>query len=282
MTYSPTVRRRRLSMLLRQYRENVGMDMVVAAKQLGWDPSKVSRMERGAWKRPNTRDVSDLLTLYGVTDPDVLDAARQLAADSRHRGWWADYSDVFRGSLPDFEAGASAIRTYEALLIPGLLQTPGYARAIFGAGQILAEADVQRRVSARMARQKILNRDNAPQMWAVVDEAALTKLVGGAEVMREQLLHLVEMAREPNMTVQVIRASAGAHPAMSGGAFTILDFPAPDDLSLVYLETATDSLYLERSEELRTYTLFYYHVLAAALSVDESLQYIATLVDQLT
>jgi transcriptional regulator with XRE-family HTH domain len=254
------------------------MNATDAAKRLEWDPSKVSRIERNEWKLPNVNDIRLLLDLYGVTDERQREALITLARESRQRGWWADYQDVFRSSLPDFEAGASAIRTYEALLVPGLLQSANYAKAVWRGGQVLDDALVDRHVQARLTRQEVLDRENPPSLLAIVDEAALLKEIGGREVMAEQIRHLIEMAARPSITVQVIPNSAGAHAALTGG-FTIFDFP--EDPSLVYLETATDVLWLEQAEEYQRYSLIFSHVTNAALSPQESVRYMESQVDRL-
>jgi transcriptional regulator with XRE-family HTH domain len=277
-SYSPTVRRRRLSHALRELRKAAGITATDAAKQLEWDPSKVSRMERNEWKLPNVHDIRLLLDLYGVTDERQREALVMLARESRHRGWWADYADVFRGSLPDFENGASTIRAYEGLLVPGLLQTADYAKAIWRAGQVHEEATVERGVRARLARQEILARDNPPSLVALIDEAALLKLVGGPDIMADQIRHLIEMAARPSITIQIVPNDAGAHAALLG-AFTILDFP--EDPSLVFLETPTDSLWLELPEEYQRYSLMFSHVMAVALSPEVSVRHMEAKVDQL-
>lgn len=281
MTNSPTVKRRRLSAALRQHRIDAGLSAAEAAKRLDWDPSKVARMERNQWKRPDLRDIKDLLDLYGVADERRREALLTLARDSRQRGWWANYQDIFRTSLPEFESGASVIWTYECLVIPGLLQIAEYAGAVFRAGEVVDDKVIERRVEARMARQELLTREGAPSLIALIDEAALLKLVGGPEVMQKQLRHLIAMASRPNVRIQVVPNSAGAHKSLAG-SFVILDFPSPsEDPSLVYLETPTDSLWLEKPEEHRRYTLIFNQVQGLALSADESVQRLAALVDQL-
>lgn len=278
MTYSPTVKRRRLSSELRKQRIAADLDPKEVAKRLGIDVSKLYRMERGDWSRPDPLVVKALMDLYGIADEREREALLTLARESRQRGWWADYSDVFRGSLPDFESGASVIRNFEALLIPGLLQKPDYTRAIFRAAAVDEEA-IERHVEARNARQQILSRPSPPHLWVVIDEAALRRLVGGPDVMRAQLEHIIKMGDLPNVAVQVLLSSAGAHAAMAGG-FVILDFPEPDP-SLVCMETATDTLYLEQATELQRYTVIYSHVQAAALSTEESARYVESLVKRL-
>ncbi len=278
-SFSPTVRRRRLSKALRELRIAAGLTATEAAKRLEWDPAKVARMERNQWRLPNVGDVGLLAELYGVTEEAEREGLLTLARQSRQRGWWADYQDVFRSSLPDFETEATLIRTYQALLIPGLLQTPAYTAAILSGGDVLDEAGIQRRVAARRARQEILDRDNPPALMAVIDEAALLRMVGGPEVMHEQIGHCVELAARENVTVQVVPLSAGSHPALTGGAFVILDFE--EDPALVYQETATDNLWLEKPEELRRYTLTFSKVQALALPPDKSVQHMVHLADQM-
>ncbi|MEV4748281.1 helix-turn-helix transcriptional regulator [Streptosporangium sp. NPDC049248] len=275
---SPTVKRRKLSQTLRQLRKEAGFSVTEAGRRLEWDASKVSRMERNEWRLPSVHDIRLLLDLYGITDEDRREAMITLARESRQRGWWEKYQDVFRGSLPDFESGASSIRTWQILLIPGLLQTEGYIRALWRAARVLDETLVERHVQARLTRQEILFRENPPTLLALIDEAALRKSIGGAEVMREQISHLIEMAARPNITIRIVPDSAGAHPALEG-SFVILDFPS--DPSLIYTVTATESLWLEQPLEYQRYTIILDYVIGLALSPDESVQHMAKLVEQL-
>ncbi|MFF5247532.1 helix-turn-helix domain-containing protein [Streptosporangium sp. NPDC000095] len=275
MANSPTVKRRRLSQAFRQLRQEAGLSVTEAARRLEWEPSKISRMERNEWKLPSVHDIRLMLDFYGVTDKDQREAMITLARESRQRGWWEKYQDVFRGSLPDFEAGASAIRTWEVILVPGLLQTEGYAKAVWQAGRVLNEGLIERHVQARLARQEILTRENPPTLLALIDEAALRKSIGGAEVMREQIRHLIDMATKPNITIQIVPDSAGAHHALEG-AFVILDFL--DDPSLIYTVTTTESLWLEQQEDYQRYSLIFSHVMTLALSPEESVRHMATLV----
>lgn len=280
MAGSPTIRRRRLSAELIRLREAAGLGVEEAGKRLEWSRGRLTHMEQNKWVRPDLGNIKELLDLYGIDDSEQREAILRLARESRQRGWWADYKDVFRGSLPGFEAEARVVRTYEGLAVPGLLQTEGYIAAIFRAGQVLSAPSIERHVQARLTRQAILTRDDPPQLWAVIDEAALRKHVGGVEVMSDQLRHLIEYAARPNITIQVLPDSVGAHAAM-WGSFMILDFGELDP-SIVYLETASDSLYLEKPDELAHYTLMYSRVLASALSPEASVQHMATIVDQLT
>jgi Domain of unknown function (DUF5753) len=177
------------------------------------------------------RDVVDLLEIYGVTDETERATLVALAREANSPGWWHKYGDV----LPDWfqvyvglEEAAALIRLYEVQFVPGLLQTADYARAVVRLGQPGASAaEIERRVSLRMSRQELLSKPDAPRLWAVVDEAALRRPIGGKEVMRAQLERLIEVTKEPNITLQVVPFSSGCHTA-EGGAFTILRFPEVD------------------------------------------------------
>ncbi|MET8334324.1 helix-turn-helix domain-containing protein [Streptosporangium canum] len=280
MNGSPTVKLRRLSAELIRLRKAAGLTVEEVTTRLGWSKGRLTKWETNQWTRPDQTLIRALLDLYGVTDDAVREAILDLARRSREKGWWAKYSDVFRGSLPGFEADATQIRTYEALYIPGLLQTPGYAAAVFRAGQVLDEIAVKRRVEVRIVRQDVLKREKPPQFYALIDEAALRKMVGGPAVMAEQLRHLIEVAAAPHITIQILADAIGAHAAMPG-PFTILDFGSDLDPSVVYLETATDSLHLEKPEELQAYSLIFNRAVASSLPPEESVRYLATLVDQL-
>lgn len=203
------------------------------------------------------RDVVDLLELYGVTDEAERATLVALARDANSPGWWHKYGDV----LPDWfqvyvglEEAAVLIRLYEVQFVPGLLQTADYARAVVRLGQPGASAEeIERRVSLRMSRQELLSKPDAPRLWAVVDEAALRRPIGGKEVMRAQLERLIEVTKEPNITLQVVPFSSGGH-AAEGGAFTILRFPEVDLPDVVYVEQLTSSLYLDKRDDVERYT----------------------------
>lgn len=275
--YSPSVRRRRLSALLRQLREERGLRIDDVNKRLEWASGKLSRMERNEWKRPSIRDMQDLAGVYQLGD-EMKDALVSLAREARTRGWWVDYKDILRGGLADFEGGASMIRSYESIIIPGLLQTPQYASAILRGGRLLADEEITRKVAARMQRQSILDQDNPPRLWVVIDEAALAKSVGGREVMQQQIRHLIEMAERPNVDVQVVRNEVGSHAAMDG-AFVILDFPTPEDLPLAYIETATEDLYVENPEAIQQYVSIFGHTCGVADSPEDTAVFLRSLLN---
>ncbi|MER5644500.1 helix-turn-helix transcriptional regulator [Streptosporangium sp. NPDC002524] len=277
---SPTVRRRRLSAELIRLREQTGLSVEEAGRRLEWSRGRLNKMEANKWTRPDLGNIRALLDLYSVTDPTQREAVLTLARQSREKGWWANYQDIWRGSLAGFEAETSLINTYEDLRVPGLLQTEEYATAMFKGGRVMEDAQIRRRVEARLARQAILHSETPPTLWAVIDEAALTKTVGSPPVMRRQLRHIIEMSARPNIYLQVLPDSVGAHAAMDG-AFTILNFPDQNDPSIVYIETATSDLYLETSEELEHYRLIFDLIRSSALGPDSSVARLSNLIDQL-
>jgi transcriptional regulator with XRE-family HTH domain len=281
-TPSPTVRGRRLRYELRRLREQAGLTRDETARRLDWSGSKISRIETGQ-SRAQTGDVRDLLDVYSVTG-DPAEALVQLAREARKRGWWTAYNDVFTGTYVGLEAEASAMRTYEPQIIPGPLETEDYTRALIRAALVRADADeIERRVQARMARQEILTRPDAPEIWAVLDEPVIRRPVGGPAVMKAQLRHLIDVTAAPNSTItlQVLPLAVGSHPGLSG-PFVILDFPSSEDPPVVYLETGTDGLYLEETAEIERYNLVFDHLRASALSARESASLIARLAEEMT
>ncbi|GAA3739277.1 helix-turn-helix domain-containing protein [Salinactinospora qingdaonensis] len=270
---SPNIRRRRLGRVLRGLREDAGMTLEDAAKAAKVPRATLGRIETADARRLRRSDLDSLADLYKV-DSQTREAMHQLAQQSKERGWWSNYRDVFGGqALPDWEAEASMIRTFEGLTVPGLFQTPEYAAAVFRAGRAVEEEGVQRQVEARMRRREIFNRIKPPHMTAVIDEGALRRLIGGAEVMREQLAHLMNLALRHHIDIQVLPYAAGAHLALAG-PFRILDFPDPKDQPIVHVETAADSLFLERPEEIDRYSVAFGNVQSVALSTALSAEFI--------
>jgi len=251
----PTVRRMLVGAQLRRLRIDLRLSRAEAAEAIRASEWKIHRLENGQ-VRFKERDLVDLLTFYGVTEPDQVEELLALAADANSPGWWQRYGDVlpawFRNYV-DLEAAATLIRTYEGQFIPGLLQTDDYVRAlVHGAHLEDSNEEVGRRVRLRMARQTLLTREQPPRLWAVVDEAALRRPVGGPEVMRAQLERLLEASKLPNVTLQIIGFGAGAHPAM-GSSFSILRFSDQELPDLVYLEHLTNAVYLDRRPEVERY-----------------------------
>ncbi|WP_197319253.1 helix-turn-helix transcriptional regulator [Saccharomonospora sp. NB11] len=271
--HGPTVRRRRLAGELRRLREKAALTIDEVGEKLECSASKISRIETGH-VGVTPRDVRDMLELYGVQGDDQ-EALVQLAREARKRGWWHAYNEVFTGAFVGLEADASSLKAFQALLVPGLLQTERYARAVIRAMRPGAEdAEIDRRVAARMARQRLLRDPNPPEYWAVIDEAVLRRMVGGHDVMAEQFTQLCEIARLPHVTVQVVPFEAGAHPGMEG-PFLILGFPEPADPDVVYVDSTNSGLYLELEADVRRYALMFDHLRAAALKPDDSLDVIA-------
>jgi transcriptional regulator with XRE-family HTH domain len=251
----PTVRRMLVGARLRRLRTELGLSREQAGAAIRASEWKIHRLENGqvGFKE---RDIIDLLGLYQVTDPTEVAEFVALAREANTPGWWQHYGDVlppwFR-TYVDLESVASLIRTYEGQFIPGLLQTDAYMRAVVhGAHLEETGEEVGRRVRLRLARQMLLTREGAPRLWAVIDEAALRRPVGGREVMRGQLERLLEAAKLPNVTLQILPFAAGAHSAMVG-TFSILRFADRELPDLVYLEHLTSALYLDKRDEVERY-----------------------------
>jgi transcriptional regulator with XRE-family HTH domain len=272
---SPTVRRRRLGAELRKYREAAGFTIEQVAEQLDCSGSKISRLETGQ-TGASPRDVRDMLVLYRVAEADreeLMSVARQ----TRQRGWWQPYGSVLTGAYVSFEAAAASVRSYEAQCVPGLLQTEEYARTLISAArQDGAPEEVQDRVRVRMARQSLLTQEDPIDFWCVIDEAVLLRTVGGLDVMRKQLDHLVLSASLPNVTLQVLPLEMGAHPGMDG-SFVLLHFADEADTDTVYVTMATGGVFHEKAEELRRYEAIFDRLRQISLAPDESVALVANL-----
>jgi len=251
----PTVLRILLGAQLRRLREARRITLEDAGKVIRASHSKISRLETGRVGFKD-RDVSDLLTFYGVTDEEERDALRALARRANTPGWWHDYSDVLPSWFEAYvglEEVATQVRAYEVQFVPGLLQTEDYARAVTLLGHDDAPpSENERRVRLRMARQVVLDKPDPPNVWAVVDEAVLRRPAGSPAVMEGQLKHLIEMAKRPNVTIQIMPFQAGGHSA-AGGPFSILRFAEPDLPDVVYLEQLTSALYLDKPDVVDSY-----------------------------
>jgi len=251
----PTVLRIRLGAQLRRLRESKRIGRDEAGYEIRASGSKISRMELGrvSFKQ---RDIADLLTLYGVTDPQEREPLLTMARQANTPSWWQEFNDVLAPWFQSYlglESAASLIRTYEVQFVPGLLQTAEYAQAVIMLGHsAISEEELQRRIEVRRARQAILEHPDAPQLWAVIDEAALRRPIGGPAVMRLQLEALIKASIQPNVRLQVIPFTSGGH-AAAGGPFTILRFPEPELADVVYLEQLTSALYLDKAEDVAQY-----------------------------
>jgi transcriptional regulator with XRE-family HTH domain len=249
------VRRMLLGSQLRRLREARGITREAAGYSIRASESKISRMELGRVSF-KTRDVEDLLTLYGITDEQERTSLLSLAREANVAGWWHSYSDVLPSWFPTYvglEGAASLIRAYEVQFVHGLLQTEAYARAVVRRGMKGASAaDIDKRVALRLERQKYLVSANGPEFHVVLDEAALRRPYGDRQVMRGQLQHLIEISERPNVRLQVMPFSLGGHSGESG-AFTILSFTESDLTDVVYLEQLTSALYLDKREDVTQY-----------------------------
>jgi transcriptional regulator with XRE-family HTH domain len=251
----PTALRIALGAQLRRLREASHITTAEAAAAIRATPSKISRLERGR-TAAKQRDVADLLSMYGVTDQAEREELLALARHASAPGWWRQYSDILPRWFELYiglEKAASIIRTYEVQFAHGLLQTEDYARAVILISNAHASAEeIDRRVSVRMERQQLLTQPGAPELWAVLDEAALRRSPGGPNVMRAELEHLLQITDLPNVTLQIVPFHAGPHSA-AGGPFTILRFPEPDLPDVVYLEQLNSALYLDQPEDVIDY-----------------------------
>jgi transcriptional regulator with XRE-family HTH domain len=274
---SPTVRRRRLAAELHRLRQASKLTIDQVAETLEWSSGKVSKIEN-ARVSVLPRDARKLLEVYGIAEGPERDLLLSLARESRQRGWWQQYGEAvpeWFATYVGLEAEASAISIYRAEIVPGLLQTERYATALHRAELMnAAEEDIERHVAVRMERQALLKQPDAPQLWVVLNEAVIRRVIGDRAIMHQQLTKLMEVASAPNITLQVLPFSAGAHTSMDS-AFSIVSFEPPTDGDIVYFEHPTCSLYLEKPDEVARYRLVYEHLRAASLSLDESRRLIA-------
>jgi transcriptional regulator with XRE-family HTH domain len=282
---SPTVRRRRLRYELRRLRDEHGLTIEQVQERSGGDikaPS-ISRWENGE-RSVRPTDLRLLLDIYQV-DGERREALLTLARQAKERGWWQSYGSAIPQWFQVYvglEAEASSVRVYEAELVHGLLQTADYYRAFLQAAPAAAGDDeADRKIEVRLARQERLTGDDPPDYWAVLNEAVIRRVVGGARVMRGQLDHIADMAGLPHVNVQVLPFGAGVHPAMDG-SFEILGFPEPGDPDVVYLENQAGSLYLEEQPEIDRYARMFSYLMAKALDPEESQRMIARIAADLT
>jgi transcriptional regulator with XRE-family HTH domain len=265
---SPTVRRRELGALLRKLRNENGLTVEQAAERLLFSMSKLSRMETGHGIA-TPRDIRDLCDLYGVTDEAERDRLTQLARDGKQQAWWQSY-DLPYSTYVGLEAEAVSISDFQSSVVPGLLQTADYARAGHeGAMPRLSPDQIERQIEAKLTRQSLLTQTNPPSFKVVLDEAVLHRTVGGPHVMGAQLEHLIEAARLPNVTVQVIPFTLGAHPAVESN-FNILEMPAPTR-GVVFVEGLVGSIYLERDDDLQRYQQIFELLQTIALSPKDTI-----------
>ena len=277
---SATVRRMLVGSRLRRLREEKGISRADAGYTIRASESKMSRLELGrvAFK---ARDVSDLLMFYGVTDPEQRDAVLALVEEANRPGWWREYEDVMPGWFDNYiglEEAASTLRTYETHFVPGLLQTREYAEAVLSTTTPpLRGRDLERAVALRLARQKVLHRPEPVRVWAVVDESALRREVGGRDVHRAQLEHLLELLeKKPNVALQVLPLSGGTH--AGGGAFSLMRFSDPELPDVVYVENLLSALYVDKVEHVERYTEVMDRLSVQGLTPEASFEFISKMI----
>ncbi|GAA1699588.1 helix-turn-helix transcriptional regulator [Kribbella yunnanensis] len=253
----PTALRIMLGTHLRRLREEAGISRTDAGWAIRGSESKISRLELGrvGFK---VRDVQDLLTLYKLEDEVERDRLLSLAKQANDPGWWQRYDDLTPNwfhSYLGLEMAADLIRTFELQFVPGLLQTPEYARAVIALGRLdepLPRAEQDRLVTLRMRRQEVLTRQRPARLWVIIDEAVLRRPIGGKTILRNQLEFLIEQSRRHNVTLQIIPFGKGGYTA-TGGAFTLLRFNEAELNDIVYIEHLTSAVYLDKREDLDAY-----------------------------
>lgn len=279
----PTIRLRRLSGELRRLRDASQLTREDVAQRTGINEATLYRLET-ARVRPQRRTLMGLLDLYGVQDPqrsEILALSKQADEQGWLRPYHADLPDEYTAYI-SFEAEGRSVRNYESSFVPGLLQTEEYARAVIrGVLPTATAKEVDQRVRARVERRHVLTKEHPLELWAIVDEAALHRLVGGAEIMTAQLRALLDMTEQPHVTLQVIPFGVGAHPGMPG-SFVLIDFPATEDPAVVYNESMAGDLFLEAEADIRRYEQIFDHLRAMAQSPDDSRALIGALAHEIT
>ncbi|SEG24136.1 Death domain-containing protein [Thermomonospora echinospora] len=279
----PTVASSRLAAELRILRERAGFTWPAVAEEMGWSESKLYRIENDK-SRILARDVKRLIKLYEIDDAKA-EVLLELARQAREPDWWHRYS----GAIPEWfqvyvvlEASASEVREYESELVPGTLQTEAYTRAIMSTAPILdSDEEIEEKIAVRMNRQARLAGEAPLNLWVVLNEAVIRRTVGGPEVMREQLDHLVKLARTRNVTLQVLPFDAGEHAAMLG-SFYLMRFPDEGNPDKVYVELQTGGVYSQKTDEVERYSLVFDHLRARALGPEQTVEFIQQVAAELT
>ncbi|MEU3853886.1 helix-turn-helix transcriptional regulator [Streptomyces sp. NPDC029554] len=281
---APTLLKMLVGVQLAGFREDAGLAQDQAARAVGFSAAKLSRIESGKGRRPPTEsDVRALLQLYGTDDYEAS-VLLKLLQRAGEPGWWQRYDKRLMPEwfdrLVGLQEAAATIRTFEIQYVPGLLQTPAYTRAVVERGLPNAPAgEVERRVELRTHRARLLTRAEAPQLWAIIDESVLLRVLGSTDVMREQLAHLVEMAQRPNVTLQIVplsvtNASAPAIPV------TYLRFGGLDLPDVVYLEHIRSANFLEDRDETEEYRIALDRLADEALKPRDSMELLRQTMDQ--
>ncbi|HEV7451008.1 MAG TPA: helix-turn-helix transcriptional regulator [Pseudonocardiaceae bacterium] len=273
---SPTARRIVLGARLRRLREAAEISRAEAGYAIRGSESKISRLELGRVSfKP--RDVTDLLTMYGVADSEEREVFLEMVRESNEPGWWHRYTDLLADWFQDYlglEESASRIQTYEQQFLPGLMQTEDYVRAIANRGWFpLASQSAERQVTVRMRRQALLTRPDAPKLWAVIDESVLHRPIGGRQVMLAQIKHLLELTQRPNITLQVVPYQLSGYAAE--GSFSMLRFAEPELPDVVYIEHLSGALYLDKRSDTELYGRVFDRLTVDAQTPDHTRQWLA-------
>lgn len=275
----PTLRRRRLGSELKKCRDHAGFTQDQVSRHFEWHAAKVTRIET-ARVAVTPRDVKDLLTLYGVADEEYREALMTLARQSRERTWWTDYRDLMRpGNFVGMETEASWTRVWEPIVLPGLMQSEPYMRALMRTGRRAdAPESIDRRVALRLKRQVRLTAANPLNVWAIIDQSVLHRVIGGKDVMRDQLRRLIDVAALPNVNLQILPFDAGEHPFL-GGSAALLEFPEIAHSDVIYLEGLAGDYYEEQPSEVARYRDEYERLSEMALDPSSSIKMIRSLLD---
>ncbi|MFI6575607.1 helix-turn-helix domain-containing protein [Nocardiopsis sp. NPDC050513] len=274
----PSIERRRFAAELRSMREAAGMTIEEARLALDWSSGRLNHIEGGRHSVPDVSALKALLDLYEVKDPARRDALLALRKEARQRPWWHEYEDVLDDGYVGFEARARRITAFHPIVVHGLLQTPAYAAASARASLARTEEEIERIVEARMERQKLLSRPDAPEFRCVLDEAVLLRLAVAPDLARDQLRHLVDVAEAVDtVTLQVLPISVGLHGCMHGST-VLLDYEDERDPSLVYLETRGRGTYLDSSAQVADYRVALDDVAAESLSRSASIDLIKSMI----
>jgi transcriptional regulator with XRE-family HTH domain len=282
---SPVVQRRRLRTELRKAREEAGLTQEQVAAAMEWSPSKVIRIEAGT-SRISTNDLKALLRHLDIVDAQRTSELLVLARAARAPSWWSQYRHIASPGFLQFveyEAAASATSNFEPLLVPGLLQTEEYARAVIQQfGEQPTEERVDALVKLRMTRQELLKRADPPRLSFILDEAVVRRLVGGRAVMRRQVHHLIQMADIPNVTIELVPFSAGVHPGMHG-PFVVIEFPDTADEDALYLESPRgDVVYRDAPDEIKASREIFRQLRVMSLRPEGSVTYLSKVADEMT
>lgn len=278
----PTIARWQLARHIRAMREKAGMTQKQVGELLGCTEWKVYKFEAGD-SAVGRADLIVMLDKYGVEDEDLRETLFELQQIGKQKGWWAKF-----GKLPTaysnyigMETAATEIKSYQLATIPGLLQTEEYARALIrGQGLVTNETQITKRVQLRMARQDCLNEEQPVKLWAILDEGVLRREIGGKDVMRSQLQHLMAMNKRPNITIQVLPFAEGAHPG-TFGSLVLMDFPPDARSPIAYVESLAGDVYMEKEDDLQRANMVFTHLHSAALSASKSTQFIAAIAKEL-